>query len=58
MIAFEHPPSSVSDEYELLDAQPHRWRAQQLIEGIRSRDVAVSLLRRSIEHVMEPAEER
>jgi hypothetical protein len=49
VIAFEHPPSSVSDEYELLDAQPHRWRDQQLIEGIRSRNIAVSLLRRSIE---------
>lgn len=52
VIAFTHPPSSVSDECELLDAKPHRWRDEQLIEGIRSRNVVVSLLRRSIEALL------
>lgn len=52
VIAFAHPPSSVSDECELLDAQPHRWRDEPFIEGIRSRDVAVSLLRRSLEALL------
>lgn len=49
VIAYEHPPASVIDEYELIDAQPHRWRDEPLIEGIRSRNLAVSLLRRSLE---------
>jgi len=49
VVAFEHPPASVIDEYELLDAQPHRWQDEELIEGIRSRDMAKSLLRRSLE---------
>lgn len=49
VIAYDHPPASVIDEYELLDAQPHRWRDVPLVEGIKARDVAVSLLRRSLE---------
>jgi len=52
VIAFAHPPSSVSDECELLDAKPRRWRDEPLIEGIRSRDVTVSLLRRSLEALL------
>ena len=49
VIAFAHPPASVIDECELLAAVPRRWRDEPLIEGIRSRDVVVSLLRRSLE---------
>ena len=55
IMAFHHPPTSITSDQSLRRESQYAWRTVSKIHGIKSRDLMVSLVHRSLNVLMEAA---
>ena len=51
LLAFEHPPASIAKQFGIKPAGGACWRCMPAVDGINSRNLIVSLVHASIDHL-------
>jgi len=51
LLAFEKPPASIAERFDIKPAGGACWRCMPTVDGISSRDLIVSLIHASINHI-------